>query len=304
MINFRKIPSILSFPLWLAAHIFQSQKTLKLSRIFNNLSTKKDISNLETIPVETVQLDIINPQVFKKLLYLKKPLLIRGYGKGKIKEFVDHKFLIENFGEKEEYLRMSSNATLSPVKVKDFLNKNEFKKSTIASNNLMNEKKIKDAIAIEDWLPNKLVLNAPLLQKTLFASSQGFNANLHMEAGRLLNIQLSGKKTWYLISPKYSNDLTPELSDTTIHFSQKIKNTSDLKKKLNSSVEVYECTMNEGDLLLIPPYFWHIVENHEDSVSVTYQWLTLFKPFIENPLMSLFLITSRKPSVFDVIRRK
>ena len=39
----------------------------------------------------------------------------------------------------------------------------------------------------------------------------------------------------------------------------------------------------------------------KDAVSGTFQWLTLFKPFFENPFLSLFLLTSRNPSLWDVL---
>lgn len=287
------------------AHIFQSDK---LRSRFLELNSK-NISSSEKaglIKVKELKADEVNKHNFSSFLYEKQPLLIKAMAKQhQDNPRITHKYLIENYGDFKTVPRVGDNQQANEQSIKEILeNSHSKEKQTIASTELTHEEKLKNEIDIENWIPNRDILKAPLLNNTLFVSSDGFYTRLHMEAGRLLNVQLSGKKTWYLIDPKYSHFLNPLLSDTTIHFSDVVKEISDIEEKLAKKIPVFTCTLSPGDVLLIPPFFWHTVFCQEKAVSTTYQWLTLIKPFIENPFLSLFLLTSRRPSVFDIIFKR
>ncbi len=295
-----------TYPLWLLAHIFQSEMlrnsfiklSLKLARRGHDSYKKTGLIDVEVVDVKEV-----NETNFQNFIYQKKPLLIKGLAKvHKENPKINHEYLIEYFGDFKTIPRVGDNNQSSEQSIKDILTStNSEVKQTIASAELTHEERLKNDIDIESWIPHPSILKSPLLNNTLFVSSDGFYTRLHMEAGRLLNVQLSGKKTWYLIDPKYSHIVEPLLSNTTIHFSDVVKDIEDIKNKLAPQIPVYECTLEQGDVLLIPPFFWHTVFCKEKAVSTTYQWLTLVKPVIENPFLSLFLLTSRKPSVFDIL---
>ena len=295
----------LTYPLWLMAHVFQSER---LRQIFLKLSDRslEDISSTDhgLIPVKEISVKGIESSQFEKLIYNKQPLLIKGlayehYQKSKI----THQYLKDHFPNFKTSPRIGDNNLGKEQTITDILSHPE-NKQTIASSELAAKELLRRDINIQNWIPSQKILNSPLLNNTLFVSSKGFYTRLHMEAGRLLNIQLSGKKTWYLIDPKYSHLLSPLLSDTTIHFSDIVKEISDIEDKLAQKIPIYKCTLSPGDVLLIPPFHWHTVFCKEDGVSSTYQWMTLFRPFLENPFLSLFLLTSRKPSVFDILFKR
>lgn len=256
--------------------------------------------------VRALKNEKISSKKFRQLLYSKRPILIRGLAK-KHKNYptITYKYLIKNYGQFETIPRNGEDRPSSKKTIREILTEvNPKIRQTIASTELTKESLLIKDIGISNWIPDQSMLRAPFLKNTLFVSSEGFFTRLHMEAGRLLNVQLSGKKTWYLIDSKYSHLIEPLITDTTIHFSDIVKEISDIENKLAIKVPVYTCTLEEGDVLLIPPFFWHTVFCREKAVSTTYQWLTLFKPFFENPFMSLFILTSRNPSIFDALRKK
>lgn len=300
-----KFSQIFTYPLWLFAHIFQSEKLRNLFLKWSAHSSE-NLTPAGLIKVKELDASEVDADTFKTLIYKKEPLLIRGLANPhKENPIIDHKYLIQNYGNFKTTPRVADARPVKELTIKEILTQNQLgDKKTIASPTITKEKKLIDDIQIAKWIPEPSILNSPLLNNTLFVSSEGFCTGLHMEAGRLLNVQLSGKKTWYLINPKYSHILKPLLSKTTIHFSDIVNSVSDITEKLVPKIPVYNCTVKEGDVLLIPPFFWHTVFTEEKTVSTTYQWLTLFKPFFENPFMSLFLLTSRNPSVLDVLIRR
>lgn len=287
------------------ANIFQSKKLRSLFlRASKKVTSTPKITGLQN--VKEVKNREFSPEYFNSLTYNKEPLLIRGLASSdKSHPIINHEYLIKNYGGLKTTPRSGENKLSKERRIQEILTeKNPKNHETIASTSLAEQKELQKDIDIQDWIPDQNILKSPLLKNTLFVSSEGFYTRLHMEAGRLLNIQLSGKKTWYLVAPKYSHILEPLLSDTTIHFSDVVTKISDIEERLSTRIPIYTCTLEKGDVLLIPPYFWHTVFCKEKAVSMTYQWLTLFKPFFENPFMSLFLLTSRNPSIFDALQKR
>lgn len=291
------------YPIWLLAHVFQSESLrnyfLSSTKRFSQKASKepgfRSIKILENNPSKSE---------FDKLLKEKVPILLRGLTKksSNLKE-IDHSFLLENLGDFKTNPRFPDNQENVSMSISQILanSGDQPGKFTIASKELAENKVIQKKLDLTSLLPSKKVLSAPLKNQTLFVSTKGFYTGLHMEAGRLLNIQLSGKKQWFLISPEFTHYLEPLLTDTTIHFSEIVRKVEDIETRLSQKIPIYRCTMEPGDVLLIPPFFWHTVSCEEDAVSLTHQWLTLFGSFFESPFLSLFLLTSRKPSIFQVI---
>lgn len=293
---------LLTYPLWLLSHIFQSEKLRSFFIHLNQNKHKRNIAGLKK--VDSLDASHLSDKNLDSLRYNKKPLLLKGLMSQHLdSKNIDHNFLIENFPTFKTKPRIGNNEQIEEQTLVQIL-KNKEEKLTIASNELTQEPLLEKTLEIKKRFPKSKIFNSPLLNHTLFVSSKGFYTRLHMEAGRLLNIQLSGSKTWYLIDPQYSHILRPLLSDTTIHFSDVVKSIEDIEEVLAKKIPIYTCTLEKGDVLLVPPFYWHTVFCEKDAVSGTFQWLTLFKPFFENPFLSLFLLTSRNPSLWDVLYKK
>lgn len=296
---------IIPYSLWLLAHIFQSKSLLKF---FYKQPGPSENLRFESgfCEIQEIQATSIDNSDFKNLLYLKKPLIVRGLRSGRNSEReIDHQFLIKNYGDHEEVTRNSIDDSSQPLKIREILNSEESsnKHWTIASSKLMEDSKLQEEIDIKSYLPAKPILNAPILNKVLFASKKGFMASLHMEPGRILNIQLSGKKRWFLVPPNFSEFIHPKLTQTTIHFSRDIRTKEDLLEKLPKDAIVYTGELKKGDALLVPPFHWHVVENHDNSVSVAYQWMTYLRSALENPFMNLFIFTCRKNPLLSLFKK-
>ncbi|MCF8057910.1 MAG: cupin-like domain-containing protein [Bacteriovoracaceae bacterium] len=292
---------LIPYSIWLMAHIFQSETLLKY--FYKRPANSESLDNENNFtPIEECDGQSLDTNQFKNLIYKRRPIIIRGIATAGLKDEINHEYLLKYFGDQLEVTRNSDDSSSNPMPIKEILN-NEKLKQTIASPVLMSHAKLNQDVNIEEWIPEKTILKAPILNKVLFASKKGFIANLHMEPGRIMNIQLSGKKQWFLVPPVMSPFLQPQLTDTTIHFSNNIRTKADLLENLPKGATVYTAELEKGDALLIPPFHWHVVENHDDSVSVAYQWMTFFRSFIENPLMNLFVLTCRKSPIISLIKK-
>lgn len=134
--------------------------------------------------------------------------------------------------------------------------------------------------------------------KLIFANGKGKWTKLHSELGGTYNTQVHGTKTWYILKPKFSVLLRPEIR-RYIFLTSEYKELKDFPKE---GFEFYKCTLSPGDILYCPPFHWHMTECHEPSLSIGQRWsekTTLFK----HPFLSLIVLTARNPSVFSFLTR-
>lgn len=127
-----------------------------------------------------------------------------------------------------------------------------------------------------------------------FAAGKGRKTNLHSELGSSLSLQIRGEKKWTIFSPKYSVNVYPRVSwrmylESNYH--------SDFSQVMNSELGIqgYQVTLEPGDILWCPSFFWHFVENKTASLSVSCKW-TSTQSFLRHPFLSTIILSSRHPS--------
>lgn len=115
-------------------------------------------------------------------------------------------------------------------------------------------------------------------QSTLWVGSRGANTPCHYDTyGCNLVAQLSGKKKWVLFPPEDTAKLYPSrlpFEESSVFSSVNVQS-ADLSRHPDfATATAHEVLLTPGDVLYVPPRWWHYVECVEDAVSVN-TWLEL-----------------------------
>ena len=100
----------------------------------------------------------------------------------------------------------------------------------------------------------------------LFVSTSGYHGRCHYDRLGLpfFTAQVRGEKTWWLYSP----------SSLTLDRKESFDNAPDIDfadTSVRSQFEGYEATIRQGDLLLVPPFFYHHVQHKgRENVNVDF----------------------------------
>ncbi|CAG4941480.1 unnamed protein product [Parnassius apollo] len=102
---------------------------------------------------------------------------------------------------------------------------------------------------------------------------KGTLSPLHYDAKKNLLAQVVGRKHMFLFSPKDSDYLYPYDSEL-LHNTAKVDPRKPNLEKYPKYKEAtpYYCTLNPGQMLFIPPKWWHCVESLSVSFSVSFWW--------------------------------
>lgn len=96
---------------------------------------------------------------------------------------------------------------------------------------------------------------------------------LHFDPKHNLLAQVVGRKTVILYSPKYSDNLYPHegrLLNNTARVDPENPDYKHFPKYYNTPA--FECNLSPGDMLYIPPRWWHHVRALDISFSVSFWW--------------------------------
>lgn len=98
---------------------------------------------------------------------------------------------------------------------------------------------------------------------------------LHHDPHHNILAQVVGKKYVRLYSAKYSEELYP-YSETMLNNSSQVDldNIDEVEFPKVRDLEFIDCILEEGEMLYIPPKWWHYVRSLTTSFSVSYWWST------------------------------
>lgn len=130
-------------------------------------------------------------------------------------------------------------------------------------------KELRDQLKL-NWifqLQNKL---SSLMLYQLFMGAKGKKTELHSEMSSNLFIMLNGKKRWSMCSPKFNSLLDiPVTREPCFHSPV---NFMESNAPENYGIDYYDFILEEGDVLFVPPYYWHQVYNETESVGLAIKW--------------------------------
>jgi hypothetical protein len=137
---------------------------------------------------------------------------------------------------------------------------------------------------------------------SLFLGAQGTLTKLHGAVSHNLFCQVLGKKHWYIISPKYDAVVKPIVSRTPYFMTH--LDPEDVNIESHPAfkyVDIYQCVLEEGDILFNPGSWWHQVTNLESSIGFGFRWFNPKESFQTSTSQTLQFLFATNPSVLSYI---
>jgi lysine-specific demethylase 8 len=136
----------------------------------------------------------------------------------------------------------------------------------------------------------------------LFIGEEGTNTTMHSEMPVTVFIQVRGSKRWSILPPEERIFLDPKAQRLAYyHTKANPLKPDDNNYPILSLAKRYEVITEEGDVLVIPPFYWHYVENISSSVAVAYKHLDIAMAFKQSAMLSTLFFLRTKPTIIESI---
>lgn len=131
-----------------------------------------------------------------------------------------------------------------------------------------------------------------------FIGGKNSATGLHNAGTCNVFVQVYGKKHWRLYPPYYTMIIDPDPVKNVYRHAPMRSATGSPFDPFNPNygkpfelfkyIDTIDAELNPGDVLWLPPYYWHCVQNPTDSIGVSYRWFPPLYGFTVAPLY-LFL---------------
>lgn len=237
------------------------------------------VSKLPDIP-ETPAVELPLSELSKESLKIASkgytyPVVIRGALSDlpAIKKWNNISWWLENYGDEQVLCKyVVKNGDAPACTVKDAINFENPNERLYISGEARIFQKNKD---LEEMVSSKFIDSVapgnPVFTQ-LFLGYGNMGSDVHAAIGCNMFRQISGKKKWWLIPVDQTAYVFPSLNPNgfSAHTLTKIGKGSETPSPWLSKIQRYTVTLNPGDVLLNPPWFWHgiknIAENENDLV--------------------------------------
>jgi lysine-specific demethylase 8 len=110
----------------------------------------------------------------------------------------------------------------------------------------------------------------------MFMGGDGHRTYLHNDQPCNLFVQVAGEKKWTLFSPGDSALLYPEVANTAyVKSPVNLSGPDEAKHPLFRHARPITAHLHPGDVLYVPPFVWHEVENFGETIAVGYRYSSL-----------------------------
>ena len=109
----------------------------------------------------------------------------------------------------------------------------------------------------------------------LFLGAAGTSTQWHCAELQNLFVEVSGKKRWLMAAPSYTPCLDPRILTTSQQYCHSMIDFREPDIELfplYQHLQLWEVILEPGDLLYVPPFWWHCVENLTDTTGVALWW--------------------------------
>jgi lysine-specific demethylase 8 len=114
-------------------------------------------------------------------------------------------------------------------------------------------------------------------------------------------VQIHGKKRWILYPAMYQPLLEPP-ADRRVYFRSDVRpDRPSPQFALAPYAPAFEVVLNAGDVMYIPPFAWHHVENVTDTIAVGYRFNSLRTALRTAWPMTILRFLATKPTVFRTL---
>lgn len=130
--------------------------------------------------------------------------------------------------------------------------------------------------------------------------------NFHHSNPPNLFVQAYGQKDWVLYSHYYTMIIDPLPVRNAYRNAPYKKNGApfdpfnpdyETPYNLFKYIDGYSASLKPGDVLWVPPFYWHAVRNSTDSIGVGYRWVAPFYAFKISPLYMFLDMFSTNPNL-------
>jgi hypothetical protein len=125
----------------------------------------------------------------------------------------------------------------------------------------------------------------------MFMGNAGTSTELHAAMTNNMFVQVYGQKDWILVHPAHSALCKPVCENSPTF-------RSDLTAAEVKSLPGLHALLQPGDILYLPPFYWHYVINPTFSIGIAYRWLAVVPSLRTSSLMSLLTLVATNPSPF------
>ena len=134
----------------------------------------------------------------------------------------------------------------------------------------------------------------------MFIGGAGTTTETHCAVGNNAFVQVHGTKVWRFVAPQFSAALDPLplgrpyfASQATLH---------DPALSTHPHVPIFTVELQPGDVLLVPPFWWHQVDNPTESIGVACRWHDPRQALAQSAFLTLMTLTSTNPNVIAANR--
>jgi hypothetical protein len=137
----------------------------------------------------------------------------------------------------------------------------------------------------------------------LFIGPKDSKTDWHCDIEYNLYTQIYGTKHWYLSAPKNDPYFDP-LNLGKAYFTSAFDPASpDFERfPLVGLAEIYETTLEPGDIMYIPTSWWHQVENKSATVAVAFRWFNTYRSIEMSFIQTLLTILCYNPPIWGAVR--
>lgn len=132
-----------------------------------------------------------------------------------------------------------------------------------------------------------------------FIGGKGSITPMHNEIPCNVYVQIHGRKRWVLYPPDDFTLLGTHAERRPYFFTNANPDFQEDEKypflKYAGKIEII---IEPGDILYVPPFYWHYVENITDSISVAYKFANVPLSLRVSKFFTLMFFMATKPSIF------
>lgn len=265
---------------WLLSHLSLCRhfSQTKLTELKTNFLVTQD--HAPALEIETVL--SLSPSDFKrKYINRGQPLLFKKTAQSWPSHTKwDFDFFIKNYGEQvyrfQNYEGLNAANSSESQSLQDYLHHISESKNYLNFCPILEINPELTQDLNQNWLRSMRKCFLGISYQT-FLGPKSVKTKLHSDTTSFFYIQIRGRKKWTLISPSALLLVKPEVSQFEYSYSN-LSHLDPSWEKINK----YEFVMDEGDILYVPSWMWHEVENLDDSIGISYRFTNL-RNFFQHP---------------------
>lgn len=111
-------------------------------------------------------------------------------------------------------------------------------------------------------------------------------------------LQVSGQKRWLLWPARHQQLIQPPADRRPYFHAEYYPGRDTGTPQLGSYAPAYEVILDPGDVLYVPPFVWHGVENLTTTIAVAYRFFSMRDAISSSLAMTAIKLMATRPSIF------